>query len=493
MMRHLPATAAAAMLSLTLGACSIGPLDPHAVLPTALGAGASLAPAGGPGMVTQSFVEGATTPPTWWQQFSCPALNGLADEALSANNDIAAADASLRAARAQAAVAGAALAPGVDLSYTPQRARTPASLSPPVADSNQLLYSLHTAQVTVSYPLDLFGELRARRRSAVAAAKAAQARLLAARESVVANLVVSAVTRAQLADQIEATRATMDASRDILHLTRQRRDLGAVGDIDVTAQEAALAAAEAALPALDREEARQRNIVAVLLGRAPGTVSSAALPPMRCFTPPASLPVALPADVVRYRPDIIAAAAGVEGAAQDARAAVAARFPSLTLSASGGGAAQNFGDMFQSPNLFWSIAGGITAPLFHAGALHNQQRAAVATFDASKAQYRAAVLRAFADVADALQGLHDDAIALEAAERGLAAAERTLTFVRRQQQLGDVGTLAVLSAENAAQQARTQAIFARAARLVDSVALFQANGAAPSVPENNPVHHAPQP
>lgn len=469
----------AAPIALALGGCAgIGDRDPHAALPAAPGAGASLDPAAAGSVSVQTFEAGATTPPAWWEQFGCDGLDALVEQALAGNNDLAAADAALRAAQAEAEAAGSALGPSVDAGYTAQRTRTPASLAPLVTDPNQLLYSLHTAQVTVSYPVDLFGGLHARRRSALAAAKVQQARLLAARQSLAANLVVAAVTRAAAQDQADATRSMIAAAQQVLTLMRERLRLGAAGDADVAAQEAAVAALEEQLPPLDRSEAHQRAVISALLGRAPGS-ELPPLPPSQCFALPPRLPVALPADVVRYRPDVMAAGAQVEGAAADAHAAVAARFPSLTLSANGGGTGQAFGDMFQSPNLFWSVIGGITAPLFHAGALRHQQQAAVATFEESKAQYRAAVLQAFVDVADALTGLHGDATALDAAERGLAAAERSYSYVRRQQELGDVGTLALLNAQTTLQQARVQAIAARSARLIDTIALFQANGAAP--------------
>jgi len=466
-------------LAALLASCA-GPTNtrPFAPLPPAPGAGAPLAPATGTGLASQAFVVGQTTPRAWWEQFGCGDLNRLVTAALAANDDLAAADAALRSARALAGVAGAGLGPAIDAGYTAQRARTAASLSAPVADGNQLLYSLHTAQVTASYPLDLFGGLHARYRSAQAGARAARYRVLAARQTVAGNVVLAAIARAQLADQIAATRTMITSAREVLELTRRRRDLGAAGDADVAAQEAALAALEAGLPALERGEAHQHAVLSILLGLTPGS----ALPPLpgsSCLALPSRMPVAYSADVVRYRPDVMAAAAAVEGAAADARAALAARFPSITLSATGGGTAQQFSEMFQSANLFWSLIGGITAPVFHSGALRRQQQAAQASLDQAQAQYRGIVLQAFADVSDALHGLHDDALALSAAQRALTAAERSHQFIRRQQELGATGTFAVLADQTTLEQARIQFITAKAARLVDSVALYQANGAAP--------------
>lgn len=466
-----------AACTLLAGCTGIGDPTASAPLPSAPGASAPTTTAGGGVVPAQSFALGETTPRAWWTEFGCNDLNTLVDAGLAGSNDIAAADAALRAAQAQAGVAGAALAPGVDVSYSAQRAQSPNSLQSPLADSTQTLYSLHTAQVTVSYPLDLFGGLRARRQSARAAAKVAAAHLLAARQTLAANLVVATVSRAALEDQIAATEVSINSARQMLDLTRQRRALGAAGDADVAAQEAALATQEAALPALQRSELHQRALIAALLGRAPGEP----LPPLpgsTCFVLPPHVPVALPAAVVQGRPDVKAAAAAVEGAAADARAAVAARFPSLMLSASAGGAAQNFSSMFTDGNVFWSLIGSVSAPVFHSGALRRQQQAAVALLEESKAQYRTVVLQAFVDVSDAINGLQADARTEDASVRALAAAEQSYTFTQRQQQLGDVGTYTLLQSQAAVQQARLQRSAAWAARLVDTVALYQANGQA---------------
>ena len=461
-------------LALALSGCAMGPrdIDPHAALPAAPGAGAPVTPVAG-----QAFTIGAATPREWWKEFASPDLDALVAAALNGSEDIRTADAALRQARELARAARGALGPQVDAGYQAQHARTANSLSPPIADSSQLLYTLHTAQVTVSYPVDVFGALSSKAQSARAMAEVQRAHLLAARQSVAANLVTAVVTRAALDDQIAATRAMVAGAREALAMLQARERLGAAGAADVAAQEAALATIEGTLPTLVRAEAHQRALIAILLGRPPGS-ELPPLPGLTALTLPANVPVSLPAEVVRHRPDVMAAAATVQGAAADVHAAAAARFPLLALGAGGGGAAQSFSDMFKDGNLFWSVTGSVTAPIFHMGQLRHQQHAAEAAFDGAKAQYRATVLQAFADVSDALTGLHGDAEALAAAQRGSAAAERSLVFARRQLALGEIGTLALVSAQASAQQARMQLAQARAARLVDTVALFQANGAA---------------
>lgn len=470
-------TRALALLLASAGACATagcttGPrdLDAHDVLPPAI-APSPIAPASG---TAQDFVR-APAPANWWTAFASPRLDTLVAEALAHNNDVAAADASLRQAQALAGAAAGAVLPQVDVGYQAERARVSNALSPPVADQTQQLYTLHTAQVTVGYTLDPFGGTRSRIRSARAAAEVQRHRLDAARTTVVATLVQAAIQRAALVDQIDAARLAITVNRDILRSLVQRQQLGAIGAADVATQQTALATAEGALPPLLRQEAHQRVLIAALLGRPAGDP----LPPLPALADlqlPTHLPVALPSQVVANRPDIGAARAQLEGAGADVRTAIAARLPAITLSANAGGSAQRFGDMFKSGNPFWTLIGGITQPVFHAGALRRQQRAAEAALDGAKAQYRTAVVQAFGDISDALTGLATDADALDAATRAGDAAGRALTFVRRQLALGDVGTLALLNATAADAQARAQLVQARAARLTDTVALYQATG-----------------
>jgi NodT family efflux transporter outer membrane factor (OMF) lipoprotein len=460
------------LLACATAACAAGPhdLDAHASLPPAA-TPARLAPASG---TAQTFIA-APARADWWTAFACPQLDALVAEALAHNNDIASADAALRQARELAGAAAGAALPQVDAGYQAERARVSNALSPPVADQDQQLYTLHTAQVNVSYALDLFGGARGRIRSARAAAEVQRQRLGAARTTIVANLVQAVIQRGALADQIAAAQTAVTVNRDILDSLLRRQQLGAIGAADIATQQTALATAEGALPPLIRQEAHQRVVIATLLGRAAGDALPP-LPALAALTLPAELPAVLPSDLVARRPDVLAARAQLEGAGADVRTAIAARLPQITLSANAGGSAQRFGDMFRDGNPFWTLLGGITQPFFHAGALRHQQHAAEAALDGAKAAYRSAVLQAFGDVSDALTGLATDAHALDAATRAADASGRALTYVRRQLALGDVGTLALLNATAADAQARAQLVQARAARLSDTVALFQASG-----------------
>jgi NodT family efflux transporter outer membrane factor (OMF) lipoprotein len=456
-----------------LAGCSLGPQHPTSAVALPPAAPAMvIAPTAGD---AQTIVPGAAVRADWWRDFGNPALDALVDRALRANTDLATADAALRQAQESArATAGGAL-PQVDASFQSQRIKTSQIFSNPLNDPSQYLYSLHTAQLSVAYPLDLFGEGRSKLRSARAATEVAASRLAAAHNTVVANLGNAVIQQASLTAQIEAARSSIVTNRDVLGLLRTRQQLGDIGAADVSAQQTLLATAEGALPPLVRARDHQLGQISILIGAAPGTALPS-LPTLADLALPATLPVALPAAIVANRPDLRAAEAQMRGAGADVGAAIAARLPSITLSANVGGEATRIGEMFASGNPFWALIGGVTQPLFHGGALKHQQKAAEAALDGAKAQYRAAVLQAFGDVGDALSGLKSDADALDAASRANDAASQNLLYTRRQLALGGVGTLALLNASSSAAQAASQLVQARAARLSDSVALFQALG-----------------
>lgn len=459
-----------------LAGCTVGPQHPTTPISLAPAVpSTTIAPASGPAQLLRAGEQAA---PDWWRQFGSPALDALVDRALAANNDLANADAALRQARDQGAAAAGASLPQIDAGYQAQRLRASRTLANPLPDPDIYLYSLHTAQVTVAYPLDLFGGQRNKVKSARAAAEVAADKRDAARLTVIANAVAGVIQQASLRAQIDATEASIRNNRDILMLLQKRQAIGDIGAADVASQQTALATAEAALPPLRKQLDHQNGQIAILIGVAPGS----ALPPLPALDElrlPTDLPLSLPAAIVANRPDVRAADAQMRGAGADVGTAIAARLPNITLSAALGGEATAFTQMFANGNPFWTLIGGVTQPIFHGGQLLHQQRAAEAALDGAKAQYRSAVLQAFGDVNDALSGLRTDADALDATTRAVVAADQNLLFTRRQLALGGVGTLALLNAAASDAQARAQQIQAKSSRLADTVALIQAIGGSP--------------
>jgi len=459
---------------LALAGCTVGPHASQTDVPLPPPATpAIIAPVSGP---AQTIVPGGEVGGAWWQAFGSAKLDTLVTRALATNNDIAAAEATLRQAAEQARGVAGSTGPQIDANYQAQRVRISRTLSNPLSfDPNQYVYTLHTAQVTVAYPLDLFGAGRNRVRSARAAAEVAAHRRDAARNTVVANLVLAVIQHAALAQQVADAQAAITSNRQLIELLNRRRAIGDIGEADVVAQATALATAEAALPPLQRQLHHQEGLIATLTGAAPGGPTPD-LPGFDELRLPGTLPVALPAAIIANRPDVRAVDAQVRGAAADLGSAIAARLPQIQLTGTGGGQATDLAQLLTPGNLFYTLVGGVTQPLFHSGQLLHQQRAARAALATAQAQYRAAALGAFLDVDDALAGLRADATALDAATRARTAAARSLQLTRRQVELGAIGTLQLLNASAADAQAALQLSQARAARLADTVALFQATG-----------------
>jgi len=194
------------------------------------------------------------------------------------------------------------------------------------------------------------------------------------------------------------------------------------------------------------------------------------------FTLPEQLPVSLPSQLVRQRPDILAADAQLHAASANVGVATAAQYPQISLSASYGGEALSAGKVLNAGNTVWSLGADVLQPIFNGGALRAQKRAAIAAYDQANAQYRETVLLAFANVADSLRALDTDARSLQAQTDAAGSSKDALDISRQQLQSGSISYLTLLDAERQYQQTSVALAQAQAARYADTAALFQAMG-----------------
>jgi NodT family efflux transporter outer membrane factor (OMF) lipoprotein len=186
--------------------------------------------------------------------------------------------------------------------------------------------------------------------------------------------------------------------------------------------------------------------------------------------------VSLPSKLVEQRPDVRQAEETLHGASALVGVAIANRLPNLTLTAADGSSATRIGQLFAPGNGFWSLAGSLTAPILDGGTLLHKERGARAAYDQAAALYRATVVAACQNVADALRALEADADAVKAALAAERAAFQSLEITRRQVQLGAANYLALLNAQQTYLQAKIVLIQAQAGRFADTAALFQALG-----------------
>jgi NodT family efflux transporter outer membrane factor (OMF) lipoprotein len=474
-----PTTCITAMLlaPLSLYACTVGPDFNKPVLNPAAGYlrhnAASIAIGSAP-VVMQTLLRGGDVPAHWWEAFNSAELNHLVEAAVANNPDLASAQAALRSAHATLAAERGALFPEVDAAFTASRQRNSVTLASPL-NSNEEDYSLYTGQISIGYAPDVFGGLHRQIETAEAQAENQRYTVEAAYLTLTANVVVAAIQLASFRGQIRANEEVIETDQSILDAFRTQVRLGEASAGDVAAQQATLAQARAMVSPLRKQLGQQEHLLAQLTGKTPAEFESVEID-LSNLRLPSELPLSLPSKLVEQRPDVRAAEANLHSASAQVGVAIANRLPNISLSAALGGASTDIASLVSGGNALWSVTGGITQPIFDAGALRDKQRAAEALLDQAKAQYRSVVLTAFQNVADALLALKADAAALDAELEAVRAAQRSLAIARLRLERGEANSGVVLNAQQTYQQALSGLIQAQAARYSDTAGLYQALG-----------------
>ena len=426
------------------------------------------------GGAAQRLVEGKDIPGEWWKVFHSQPLDELIERALKANPDLKSAQAALTVARENVLAQRGFYYPSVTGSFTATRARSAADLSP-VLNANIQNYSLYTPQVSVSFAPDVFGLNRRTVESLAAQAQQTRFALAATHITLSSNIVAGAIQEASLRGQIAATQELIKINTDMLKVLKEQYTNGYAGQLDVAAQESQLAQVAATLPPLLKQLAQQRDALAALAGGFPNQDLAEKFE-LSSLQLPQELPLSLPSKLVEQRPDVRQAEENLHAASAQIGVAIANRLPSFALTADAGSAPTAFTNMFSKGNGFWDLTAGITQPIFDAGTLRHRERAAQAAFTQAAEQYRSTVISAFQNVADTLHALQQDADALRAASAAADAAKVTLDLTAGQVKAGYAGYLALLSSEQAYQQAMINRVQAQANRYADTAALFQALG-----------------
>ena len=468
-----------AALTVLLAGCAVGPnfkkppapeVKDYTPTPLSTTSGTTNVTGGEP----QRFVSGSDIPGEWWTLFHSKPLNDLIELSLSNNPTIKAAQAALTAAKENVLVQKGSYYPNIGAAFSAARQRTSQEISP-TPNSGALYFSLYTPQVNVSYVPDVFGLNRRTVESLKAEEGQARFALVATHITLSANVVAAAIQEAALRGQIEATRQLVTVNSNMLTALRVQFAQGYAARLDVAAQESQLAQVAATFPPLLKQLAQQRHLLAVLSGRFPSQEPAARFE-LASLQLPQELPVSLPSQLVAQRPDVRQAEESLHAASAQVGIAVANRLPNITLSADAGTMALEAGQMFSSGNAFWTLAGGVSQPIFQGGALLHKERAARAAYTQAAEQYRATVLTAFQNVADTLNALQEDANGLSAAAAARDAAKVSLDLAQKQFESGYAGFLSLLTAEQAYQQALINLVQAQANRYADTAALFQALG-----------------
>jgi NodT family efflux transporter outer membrane factor (OMF) lipoprotein len=475
---HLTQLIAASALLLTAG-CAVGPRfkkpaapDVGSYTPAPITTTSSTSNvAGGE---AQHLVDGQDIPGEWWTLFHSKALNDLIERSLKANPDLKAAQAALLVARENVLAQRGAYYPSVNGGFSASRAKSSAEISP-VTNTSALNYSLYTPQVSVSYVPDVFGLNRRTVESLQAQEQQARFALAATHITLSSNVAAAAIQEAQLRGQIDATHELITINTNMLQILRDQYAKGYASQLDVAAQESQVAQVTATLPPLLKQLAQQRDLLAVLSGGFPDKdlVEKFELSSLQL---PQELPLSLPSQLVEQRPDLRQAEENLHSASAQIGIARANRLPSFALTADAGSMAVVLGHLFSGGTGFWDAGAGVTQPIFEGGTLMHRERAARAAYAQASEQYRSTVLTAFQNVADTLNALQQDADGLKSAAAAKDAASVTLDLTKKQLEAGYANYLALLSAEQAYQQALINLVQAQSNRYADTAALFQALG-----------------
>ena len=414
----------------------------------------------------------------WWELFSEPALNDVLRTAIEKNPTIAAAKATLASARETVTATKGGYYPQVDFPANFDRRKASALTSENSFSGSQggsLTSNLYSLAPIVSYSLDIFGGTRRKVEQQQALAEFQGYELAAAYLTLTGNVVAQAITIASLRSQIQATEVVIAEDEQNFSLVRRKFEAGKAARTDVLTAETQLDSDRTLLPPLRQALSAAKHELSILTGRLPAEWS----PPdfnLKDFILPGDLPLTLPSELVRRRPDIMAAEAQLHSDSAAIGVATAQLYPNITLSASLGQEALKAGSLFDQVNRFWSLAAGITQPIFHGGTLKAQQRAAVDTYEASLATYEQTVLQAFQQVADILMAISHDAELIAAARKLLDTSSTSVGLNRLSYTAGKLDILQLIVAERSYQQGLLEYTRAEAQRLQDTAQLFVALG-----------------
>jgi NodT family efflux transporter outer membrane factor (OMF) lipoprotein len=466
-----------AAAAIVFAGCTVGPDfnrpdPPHAeqyVMPKAAAATTDARPAD-----RQELLLGESPATQWWHFFQSAALDQIVERALASNRRLTAAQWSLSQSQELVSARAGRRWPQIDATAEIGRQKYGAQFLGPLPKPPPFTY--FSIGATVSYSLDYTGNLSRSIEQQRALAEYQQRQVEAAQLAVTGNAVNQALEVASLRAQIATVEALLDRDRENLKLVQLAFDAGSVSRLDVVSAQSQLASDTTFLPPLRQQLAEARHALALSLGAAPAD----SLPDLDLaqLTLPAQLPVSLPSELARRRPDILAAEAQLHAATAAVGVATSNLYPRIDLTGSSGQQSITTGALFEQTSNVWSIASGLVAPIFDGGTLRAEQRAAVDAMRSSAANYEEIVLAAFGQVADSLEALDNGAEQLRAQASAEAAARDTVTMTRQSYNEGNVGVLQVLDAERRYQQSRLGYVRAQAQRYMGTTQLMLALGGA---------------
>ncbi|WP_224032465.1 efflux transporter outer membrane subunit [Paraburkholderia caribensis] len=423
----------------------------------------------------------------WWEVYDDPALNALERQVASANQNVQAAQARFRAARAQVEQFRSQFFPVVTANGGYSRARSSENVKFKSTAGKTLNDWIVGADAT--WEPDLWGRVSRSVEGARANAQASAADAQSVLLSMQAELATDYFELRGIDRERQLLDDTIAAYKEAVELTQNRYKGGIATDADVAQAQTQLRTTQAQAIDLGVQRAQLEHAIAILTGQTPSTFS---LPVAPLVAVPVIAPVGVPSTLLERRPDIAAAERQMVDLNAQIGVATAAYFPNLILSVSGGLEATNFSDWLLAPARFWSLGPTLAGTLLDFGGRAAKKAEAQANYDEGIAQYRQTVLSAFGQVEDNIAALRVLEQEAQAQDDAVSAAQRSLAIVSNRYKNGAITYLDVVVAQTTALTNEREAVSIARRRMAASVALIKALGGgwdATSLPTDEQLTH----
>ena len=410
---------------------------------------------------------------TWWTIFQDPQLDDLERQVNVSNQNLKAAEAQYRQARAVLRYYRADYYPTMTAGPSATRTRTSAHRPPPNSIFNGITYNDFVLPFDVSYQADVWGRVRRNVESYREQAQASAADLATVNLSMHADLAVDYFQARSLDAEEQLLNSTVKQYEQALELNESRFQGGIASEVEVQQAKTILQTTQAEAIDVGVLRAQYEHAVAILIGKPPAEFS---LPPLPLTAPPPHVPISVPSKLLERRPDIAAAERRVAAANAQIGVAKSAYYPTISLGASGGFESSAITTLINGPSGLWSVGLSAIGTVFDVGrrrALTDEARAA---YDTQVAVYREDVLTGFQQVEDNLAAVRILENEAEVQDEAVASAQRSLDLSITRYTGGVTSYLEVITAQNAALAAEVTAVNILGRRMANTVLLIQALG-----------------
>lgn len=411
----------------------------------------------------------------WWEHFNDPELDRLVERALARNQDMAQAAARVMELEAAYGISRAERWPHVNLQGTASKSRANAGASALGVYLGPQSTESYNLSLAASFELDLWGRLARLEEAARAELLSADETRLTVAQGVVAGVVTTYLQIESLERRLQVSAQSRQAYRKSVDLVEGRYRRGLATVLEVRQARRTLAEAEAQVPQLEQELAKAQQALKVLTGDYPA-IAPARAQPDDYFPELTQVPAGLPSALLARRPDVRAAEANLKSLNARVGAALAARFPSITLTGSWGYASSDLHTLIEPANELWSLSAGLLQPLFNAGLLEQRQRAAEARLAQGVAAWAKTVLEAFQEVEAALLTRQKQLARRGLVRNALAEARATQRVAQDRYLRGLVGYLDVLEAQQTRYRLESELVLTELSILTNRVTLHRALG-----------------